>query len=69
MDKTVQETECLAWTKLGPDTEFDLFDAEFVLAQAERALHQDDLAALLNRRGFRLAVTGIRTRPPWCSPA
>lgn len=34
------------------------------LAEAERALHQDDLTTLLNRRGFRRACDLHPERPP-----
>jgi len=41
-----------------------IVELQLALAQAERALHQDDLTALLNRRGFRRACDGHPDQAP-----
>lgn len=41
-----------------------IVELQLALAQAERALHQDDLTALLNRRGFRRACDAHPDQPP-----
>ncbi|WP_088887230.1 GGDEF domain-containing protein [Diaphorobacter nitroreducens] len=41
-----------------------IVELQLALAQAERALHQDDLTALLNRRGFRRACDGHPEQAP-----
>jgi len=41
-----------------------IVELQLALAQAERALHQDDLTALLNRRGFRRACDANPEQAP-----
>jgi len=41
-----------------------IFKLQLALAQAERALHHDDLTALLNRRGFRRACDVLPKQAP-----
>lgn len=41
-----------------------IVELQLALAQAERALHQDDLTALLNRRGFRRACDAHPEQAP-----